>query len=121
MLSPLHLLQGFVDADGDVVVLPFAHDELHVFAVEPGAATESLQVNCRGAREDGAGLHPEPPKPRQGGLQRKHLIKYLIKHISRNSAKPPTLEALEGGRHGVGGSQGAPSEQRGMGRAWKHY
>ena len=52
MLSPLHLLQGFVDADGDVVVLSFAHHELHVFAVEPGAAAESLQVNCGEGRGD---------------------------------------------------------------------
>lgn len=61
VLSPLHLLQGLVDADGDVVVLPFAHHEFHVLAVEPAAATESLQVNCRGAR--GAGWHPQSPKP----------------------------------------------------------
>lgn len=63
VLSPLHLLQGLVNADGDVVVLPFAHHEFHILAVEPAATTESLQVNCRGAR--GAGWHPGSPKPRR--------------------------------------------------------
>jgi len=56
--------------------------------------------------------HPEQPKPRQGGLQRKHLIKHFLKQISQNPAQPPALE-------GAGGSQGAPDEQRGMGRAWE--
>lgn len=69
MLSPLHLLEGFVDADGDVMVLPFAHDKLHVFAVKPGAATESLEVNCRGDR---AGSHPE--QPNQGKVGSKESI-----------------------------------------------
>lgn len=59
VLSPLHLLQGLVNADGDVVVLPFAHHEFHVLAVKPVATTESLQVNCRGERE--AGWHTESP------------------------------------------------------------
>lgn len=71
MLSPLHLLQGFVDADGDVVVLPFTHDELHVFAVEPGAAAESLQVNCR--ERGRAGSHPEPPRPSKVGSEESTL------------------------------------------------
>lgn len=68
VLSPLHLLQGLVNADGDVVVLPFAHDKFHILAVEPVAATESLQVNCRGARR--AGWHPRTTQTlEKGGLQ----------------------------------------------------
>lgn len=62
VLAPLHLFQGFVDADGDVVVLPFAHDEFHVFAVEPGAAAESFQVNC----SEGRGQDRTRSLPNQG-------------------------------------------------------
>lgn len=81
VLSPLHLLQGLVNADGDVVVLPFAHHEFHIFAVKPLATTESLQVNCRGARE--AGWHPRITQTlEKGGLQ-----SVFIKHFSPNSAE----------------------------------
>lgn len=64
VLSPLHLLQGFINADGDVVVLPFAHNELHIFAVESGATTESLQMNYKGKR--GQGRIAPGANPNQG-------------------------------------------------------